>query len=116
MPRWLTTILILAASVTAFAALLAIWVDRQVLNTDNWTAASSRMLEDPAIRSQTAAFLADRAYEDGDLEARIGAVLPPRAQPLAAPAASSSSTSAHSATSSIPCAPARTWRSPSRTR
>lgn len=87
MPRWLSSVLVLAASVLAFAAILAVWVDRQVLDTDNWTEASSRMLEDPAIRAQTARRLADQVYENGDLEARIADALPPRAQPLAPAAA-----------------------------
>ena len=79
--------LIAIASVLAFATLLAVWVDRQLLNTDNWTAASSEMLDDPAIRDQTAAFLTDQLYENVDIEGEIRSVLPPRAQVLAGPAA-----------------------------
>lgn len=79
--------LVAIASVLAFATLHALWVDRQLLNTDNWTAASSQMLDDPAIREQMAAFLTDELYENVDIEAEIRAALPPRAQVLAAPAA-----------------------------
>jgi hypothetical protein len=87
MPRWLSAVLVVVASILAFAALLAIWVNRQVLDTDNWAQASGEMLEIPAVRSRTAAYLADRAYVQSDIEGRIEAALPPRAQPLAAPAA-----------------------------
>jgi hypothetical protein len=85
--RGLAIALVVAASVLALATLLAVWIDRQVLNTDNWTASSSQMLDDPAIRAQTAAFLTDQLYENVDVEAEIRDALPPRAQVLAAPAA-----------------------------
>jgi hypothetical protein len=87
MPRWLSAVLVVAASVLAFAALIAVWIDRQVLDTENWTSASSEMLDIPAVRSQTAALLADRAYEESDIEGQLRSALPERAQPLAAPIA-----------------------------
>jgi hypothetical protein len=87
MPRWLSAVLVVAASVLAFAALLAIWIDRQVLDTENWTSASSELLAIPAVQSRTAELLADRAYERSDIEERIRTALPERAQPLAAPVA-----------------------------
>ena len=87
MPRWLSAVLVVVASVLAFAAVLAVWIDRQVLDTDNWATASSELLEIPAVRNRTAAYLADKAYEESDIEGQIASVLPPRLQPLAAPAA-----------------------------
>jgi hypothetical protein len=80
--------LVVVASVLAFLGLFAIWIDRQLMNTDNWTAASSEMLERPAIRDLTAAYLTDQLYEHVDVESEIRGVLPPRAQVLAGPAAS----------------------------
>ena len=59
MPRWLSAVLVVVASVLAFAAVLAVWADRQVLDTDNWATASSELLELPAVRNRTAAYLAD---------------------------------------------------------
>ena len=85
--RGLALALILVASVLAFAAILAVWVNRQALNTDNWTTASSRMLESPAVRNQLSAYLVDQLYANVDIEAQIREALPPRAQPLAGPAA-----------------------------
>jgi hypothetical protein len=79
--------LVLIASVLAFPAILAVWANRQVLNTDNWTASSSRILESPAVRSQLAAYLADQLYANVDVEAQIREALPPRLEPLAGPAA-----------------------------
>jgi hypothetical protein len=79
--------LVALASLLAFIAVLAIWVDRQMVNTDNWTRASSEMLQDPTIRNRVAERLVDDLYQNVDVEAEIRAALPPRAQPLAGPAA-----------------------------
>ena len=85
--RWPARTLVVLASVLAFFALHAIWLDRQLLNTDNWAASSSQLLDRPAVRNQAAAFLTDELYERVDVEAEIRDALPPRAQILAAPAA-----------------------------
>ncbi len=79
--------LVVLASVLAFVMVFALWIDRQVLDTDNWVESSSQMLDDPAIREQTAVFLTDELYDNVDVAAQIRAALPPRAQVLAAPAA-----------------------------
>jgi hypothetical protein len=79
--------LVALASVLAFLAVFAVWLDRQLLDTDNWTSASSQMLENPAIRDQTAAFLTDQLYANVDVEGEIRDALPSRAQALAGPAA-----------------------------
>lgn len=79
--------LVVLASVLAYLAIVSIWVDRQVLNTENWTRASSEMLESPVVRARVAGFLVDELYENVDVAAEIRAALPERAQPLAGPAA-----------------------------
>ena len=85
--RWLARGLVALAALLAFLALHAIWLDRQLLNTDNWANSSSELLEKPAVRDQAAAFLTDELYEQVDIEAAIRDALPPRAQVLAEPAA-----------------------------
>ena len=85
--RGIALALVVLAAVLAFVAILAIWVNRQVLNTDNWTAASSQLLERPVIRDQVAGFLTDELYDNVDVEGEIRAALPDRAQPLAGPLA-----------------------------
>ena len=80
-------VLIALASVLAFLALMAIWVNRQALDTNNWTRASSEMLEQPAVRNLLAARLTDQLYDSVDVEAAVREVLPPRAEALAGPAA-----------------------------
>jgi hypothetical protein len=85
--RRLPLALIAVASLLAFVAVFALWANRQLLDSDNWTDTSSELLEDDAIRNQTAVFLVDQLYANTDVQARLAAALPPRAQPLAGPAA-----------------------------
>src|SRR4051794_23735729 len=87
-PLWPSLAVVAVASVLAFLAIFAIWLNRQVLDTDNWTTASTRMLDNPEIRAQTAGYLTDQLYDNVDVEGQIRDVLPPQAQALAGPAAS----------------------------
>ena len=52
--RVLPTILVVVASILGLVATLALWVERQALETDTWTETSSRLLEDEDIRSAVA--------------------------------------------------------------
>ena len=60
----------------AYLAILAIWVDRQALNTDNWTQASSQMLENPTVRNRVAEYMVEQLYANVDVQAEIRAALP----------------------------------------
>ena len=73
--------LVVLASVLAFAAILAVWANRQVLNTDNWTRTSTQLLEDRVIRDQLAIYLVDQMYANVDVPGELGEVLPERLQP-----------------------------------
>jgi hypothetical protein len=75
------------ASVLAFMAILAVWANRQLLNTDNWTNTSSELLENRVIRDQIGVFLVDQLYANVDVSAELREALPERLQPLAGPAA-----------------------------
>jgi Short C-terminal domain len=79
--------LIVAASVLAFFAVFAVWVNRQALNTDNFTDSSTKLLKNDEIRAQVAGFLADEIYTNVDVAAEIRSALPPRLKPLAGQAA-----------------------------
>ena len=79
--------LVVLASVLAFAAILAVWANRQLLNTDNWTRTSTQLLENRVIRDQISAYLVDELYANVDVAGEIRAALPERLQPLAGPAA-----------------------------
>ena len=102
--RGLALTLVVLASVVGFVAIFSVWTNRQVLNTDNWTATSSRLLERPAIRNEVADFLVDQLYANVDIESELRSVLPPRAQPLAGPAAGA----LHSFADRAPSSPGRT--------
>ena len=88
MRRGLSTVLVIFATFFAFLAIFALWANRQLLDTDNWTDTSGALLEDDAIREQLSIFLIDELYSNVDVQARIEEALPPRADALAAPAAS----------------------------
>src|SRR4051794_36366059 len=78
--------LIVAASVLMFFGVLSIWINRQLLDTDNWATASSQMLDNAAIRAQVSGYLVDELYANTDIQGRLTAALPPQVQALAAPA------------------------------
>jgi hypothetical protein len=79
--------LVVLASILAFAAILAVWANRQLLNTDNWTDTSTELLENRVIRDQIGVFLVDQLYANVDVSAELSEALPERLQPLAGPAA-----------------------------
>src|SRR3954469_13717935 len=79
--------LVVAGTITALLAIGGLWINRQALDTDNWTDTSSQMLEDPAIRSALSGYLVDQLYANVDVAGEFRGALPPRAQALAAPAA-----------------------------
>jgi hypothetical protein len=80
-------LLVVAATLAALLAIFAIWLNRQALNTDNWTKTSSQLLQEPVIRDRLAERLTDELFASVDVETALRDALPPRAQVLAAPAA-----------------------------
>jgi len=85
--RVLPLTLITIGSVLAVLAIFALWANRQLLDTDNWTETSSELLENDEIRGQLAIFLVDELYANVDVQAELAEAFPPRLQPLAGPAA-----------------------------
>ena len=85
--RRLPLVLITLASVLALLAIFAVWANRQLLDTENWTETSSELLEDEAIQERIAVALVDQLYANRDVQGQLEQALPPRAQPLAGPAA-----------------------------
>lgn len=85
--RGIVITLTIVASILAFLAVFAVWANRQLLETDTWTNTSSKLLEDPEIRSQLADYMVDTLYANVDVQGELQTALPPRLQPLAGPAA-----------------------------
>ena len=85
--RRLPLFLIGIGSLLAIVAILALWANRQLLDTDNWVDTSSELLENDDIRGQISVFLVDELYTGTDVQAELADALPPRAEPLAGPIA-----------------------------
>jgi hypothetical protein len=79
-------ILVGLASLLAVVALLGAWVDRQLLNTDDWTATSAALLRDDAVRVPLADELSSELADGSRTRQALQQALPPRLQPLAGPA------------------------------
>jgi hypothetical protein len=85
--RLLPLSLITVGSVLALLAIFAVWANRQLLDTDNWTNTSTGLLENDEIRGQIAVFLIDELYANVDVQAELEQAAPPRLDALAGPAA-----------------------------
>jgi hypothetical protein len=79
--------LIGVASLLAVVAILATWVNRQLLDNDTFQTTSANLVQDPAIQSALAGYLVNQAYENVDIPAALAERLPPNLKPLAAPLA-----------------------------
>lgn len=85
--RALVTTLLVIAVITGLIAMFAVWVNRQALNTDNWTQTSSELLADPEIQAALGAYLVDELFRSVDVAGELKQALPDQADGLAAPAA-----------------------------
>ena len=85
--RGIVTALLVAATVVLFFLIFASWINRQVLDTDEWTDTSSQLLENEQVRDALAVYLVDELYANVDVQAELRAALPPQAKGLAGPAA-----------------------------
>lgn len=77
--------LLTIATVLAVFAIVATWADRQVLDADNWASTSTRLLQNPTIRTAAANYVVDQLYANVDVAGLVRDGLPPRLQPLAGP-------------------------------
>jgi hypothetical protein len=84
---WLPWALIVVAATIGLTSALNIWVKRQALSTDNWTNASTRLLENDEIRGALSVYLVDQLYANGNVPQALAERLPPRLKPLAGPLA-----------------------------
>jgi hypothetical protein len=73
---------------TCFAfigSVLSVWVNQQLLNTDNFVSAVSPLLKDPGVVNSVSVYVAEQVVEALDVQARVENALPDRAGFLAAP-------------------------------
>ena len=85
--RWLAWTVLALAVVVLLLSSLTVWVKRQALDTNNWVDVSGQLLENDEVRQVVAADLVDALFANTDVQARLKEALPPRLDPLAAPAA-----------------------------
>jgi hypothetical protein len=75
-------------TVIGVVAVLAVWVNRQALNTDNWTATSSQVLADEHVQTALSAYLVTELFKSGEVQSALESRLPSQLQGLSGPAAS----------------------------
>jgi hypothetical protein len=83
--RKIVAALLILATLIAFVAILSIWVNRQVLNTDNWVNTSDKLLQNEEIQTRLSTYLGDQLFANVDVEAELEQRFPPRLAPLAGP-------------------------------
>ena len=85
--RTVVWVLIVLATVLALVAIVATWVNRQMLDNNSWRNTSANLIQDQAIQSALSLYLVDQVYTNVDVPAVLAERLPPNLKPLAAPAA-----------------------------
>lgn len=85
--RGVVAVILALAVITGLVAIMATWVRRQALDSDNWTGTSSRLLADPPIQRAVGAYLVDTLFTNVDVPGELRSTLPPQFAGLAGPAA-----------------------------
>src|SRR3979490_1381550 len=80
-------ILLALATVLTVVAIFALWVNRQALDTNEWTRTSTRLLQDSRIRSALSTYIVDQLYANVDIAGELRSLVPTALKPLAGPAA-----------------------------
>jgi hypothetical protein len=81
--RWVPWVLIVLAALIALLAALNVWVKRQALSTNNFTDASSQLLENDDIRNAISVYIVNQIYDNVDVSQALEQRLPPATKPLA---------------------------------
>jgi hypothetical protein len=84
--RFIVPVLLVVATVTGIGAAFAVWVNRQALNTSNWSSTSGKILEDKQVQTALSAYLVRELFANVDVSAELQTVLPKQLQPFAGPA------------------------------
>jgi hypothetical protein len=79
-------ILIVLASLLAFLAIFTSWIDRQLLDTNQWVDTSGRLLEDKEISDAVATYSVDQLYANVNVTKLVKKRLPDDLEQLASPA------------------------------
>ncbi len=82
---WLVRVLISVTTVLAVLAILAVWANRLLLNPNNWSNTSTKLLQNAAVRDATSNYLVNQLYANVDVAGELRGRLPPQLQQLAGP-------------------------------
>jgi len=86
--RWIfVNVLLVVTTLLLVVAMFSIWANRLLFSPDNWSNTSTQLLQNQNIRSTTANYIVDQLYANVNVAGLLKSGLPPRLQPLAAPAA-----------------------------
>ena len=85
--RFLVPGLLVLATVVGIAATFTIWINRQALDTPNWSSTSGKILQDKKVQTALSAYLVHQLFANVDVSAELQTVLPKQLQPLSGPAA-----------------------------
>jgi hypothetical protein len=80
-------ILLVLATLLWTVGIVAVWAQRQMLDTQNWVQTSDRLLENQQIREALSTAILQRVYASAPVETKLRDTLPPNLKPLAAPIA-----------------------------
>jgi hypothetical protein len=115
--RRLVGLLLTLAVVTGLIGVFAVWVNRQALNTDNWTRTSGQLLANPQIEQAVAAYTVSQLFGSVDVAAELQRGLPKQLSALAGPVAAGLQSLAGQVALRLLAAPATqaAWRQANRT-
>ena len=74
--RTVVIALVVLATVATLGSVLAVWIHRQVLNTDVYVRTSASLLANPTIRTAVSNYTVDELYRRVDVETELQDVLP----------------------------------------
>lgn len=75
------------AALLSVAAIFAVWADRQLLDTGDWTRTNTQLLQSRAIQARLSDYLTEQLYAKVDLAGELRSGLPGPLKALAAPTA-----------------------------
>lgn len=83
--RVLVPALLTVATVIGFLACFAVWVNRQVLNTSNWTKTTNHLISDPHVEAALSRYLSNELFSVVNVEERLRSALPSQLRGLSGP-------------------------------
>lgn len=86
--RVIVPVLLTIAVIVGFFACFAVWINRQVLNTNNFTNTTSELLGNEKVQAALSTYVVSTLFTSVNVEEELKSALPTQVQALAGPAAS----------------------------